>query len=298
MAIKVGLQMHSVREAMHLDSLAALAECAKAGYRYIQLPARLKGDESGQLYGKSASQWKLASQQYGVILTGGYAKDLSEKNLDDYIAFYKEAGAEHIVIPIDYFPTMELLERKCELYNTMGARCKQSGLTLCYENHYHEFQQLDGRFIFDILMKNTDPELLSVSLNSYWLMRGLVNPLEVLKKYSNRVISLVQQDYPLAEIDKFNMWRFYRYHPIAYNIQYENVLQGNEIENIHPVQCELFCEIGTGILPLQPIIDLANESGNMSNVFLKQDYTRYPSEFESIRCSAKHYRRVRGVSWD
>lgn len=82
--------------------------------------------------------------------------------------------------------------------------------------------------------------------------------------------------------------------PIAYNIQFKNVLQGSEIENIHPVQCELFCEIGSGFLPLQAIIDLAGEIGGIPYVFLKQDYTRYPSEFESVAASAANYRRQTG----
>ena len=51
------------------------------------------------------------------------------------------------------------------------------------------------------------------------------------------------------------MWNFKNHHPIAENIQYDKLLQGNEIQNIHPVQCELFTEIGEGILKLQPIID-------------------------------------------
>jgi hypothetical protein len=109
---------------------------------------------------------------------------------------------------------------------------------------------------------------------------------------------LVQEDYPLDQVDKFNMWRFDRYHPIAQNIQYDSVLRGNEIENIHPVQCELFTEIGTGMLPLQPVIDFANEQGGINYVFLKQDYTAKESEFESIALSAKNYRSIRDVEWE
>ena len=167
-----------------------------------------------------------------------------------------------------------------------------------YENHFHEWQILDGKTVFEQLMEYTEPEYLSVQLNQYWLLRGLVNPLKVLEKYHDRVEAIVQEDYPLEEIDKFNMWKFYRYHPIAYNIQYPNVLQGNEIENILPVQCELFTEIGDGMIAHQPLVDLAVKYPNIKYVILKQDYTGCKDEFDSIRRSAENYKAIRGVEWE
>jgi len=297
MAIKAGLQMYSVREYMRVDPLESLDKCVKAGFRYVELPLRAKTDDSGSLYGKTPVQWKEQAKRSGAVITGGYVRDLSLENIDEFIEFYKLLGAKRLVIYIDYFPERKILDDKCMLYNEIGKRCHEAGLQLCYENHYHEYQKFDDRFIFDLLMEQTDPKYFFVSLNVYWLMRGLVDPLGVLKKHGARIISLVQQDYPLIQIDKFNMWRFDRYHPIAKNIQYDSVLKGNEIENIHPVQCELFTEIGTGILPLQPQIDLANELNTIEYVFLKQDFTIKESEFDSIAVSAKNYRSVRGVEW-
>jgi len=298
MAIKVGLQMYSVREYMRVDPLEALDKCAKAGYRYLELPLKAKTDERGFLYGKTAIQWKEQAKKSGAVITRGYVRDLSLDTAGEFIDFYKTLGAERIVIYIDYFPGRKILDEKCKIYNEIGRRCLEAGLQFIYENHYHEYQQYDGRFIFDLLMEQTEPEYFSVSLNTYWLMRGLVNPMNVLRKHGNRIKSLVQEDYPLDQIDKFNMWRFDRYHPIAKNIQYDNVLQGNEIENIHPVQCELFTEIGAGILPLQPVIDFANEQGGIQYVFLKQDYTAMDSEFDSVAVSARNYHSVRGIDWE
>jgi sugar phosphate isomerase/epimerase len=298
MAIKVGLQMYSVREYMRLDPLEALDKCVEVGYRYLELPLKAKTDEKSRLYGRSAGQWKEQAKRSGAVITGGYVQNISLETAGEYISFYRDIGAERLVIYIDYFPEQKILDEKCKLYNEIGRRCEENGLRLFYENHYHEYQKFDDHFIFDLLMEQTDPALFSISLNSYWLMRGLINPLDVFRRHGKRIGSLVQEDYPLDQIDKFNMWRFDRYHPIAQNIQYDSILKGNEIENIHPVQCELFIEIGNGILPLQPLIDLANKQGGTDYVFLKQDYTAMESEFDSIAVSAKNYRSVRGVAWD
>ena len=298
MAVKVSLQMYSVREYMRVDPLEALDRCVKAGYRYLELPLKAKTDGKGYLYGKTATQWKEQAKKSGAVITGGYVRDLTADTVEEFIEFYKALGAERLVIYIDYFPSRKELDEKCKVYNEIGKYCKAEGLKLFYENHYHEYQKHDGQFIFDLLMEQTKAEYFSISLNTYWLMRGLINPADVLKKHGNRIGSLVQEDYPLKQVDKFNMWSFYRYHPIAQNILYHNVLQGNEIENIHPVQCELFTEIGTGMLPLQPIIDLANEQDKIQYVLIKQDFTAMDSEFDSVALSSRNYHSIRGIEWE
>lgn len=296
MGIKVSLSMHSVREIMRLEPFKALERCAEAGFRYLYLPAPRETDEQGYLYGKSAEEWKSAAEAAGAEIVGGYVP-ADPGTAEAYRDFYAQLNARQILFPIDYFPDRKALEQKCCFYNEFGKFCREAGLGLLYENHYHEFQLMEGKTVFERLLENTDEDLFSIALNSYWLMRGLVEPIEILKKYGRRVKTIVQQDYPLKEIDKFNMWKFYRYHPIASNIKFDTLLKGNEIENIHPVQCELFCEIGEGIVALQPIIDAAGEFENIQYVMLKQDYTHFPSEYDSIVLSAKNYHSVRGVSW-
>lgn len=297
MAIKAGLQMYSVREAMY-DPFEALEKTALSGYRYVELPIH-NAAEPSLFYGKSAAEWKKKAQECCINITGAYVKGLSSGNINAVCDFYEELGCDHITIPIDYFPDRNALNDKCLEYNRMGKICKDRNLALHYENHYHEFQKYDGKSILDILMENTDEGLFSLSLNTYWLMRGLIEPLEVFRKYSSRIRILVQQDYPLDQIDKFNMWNFQNHHPIAKNIQFHSILKGNEIENIHPVQCELFTEIGNGIFKLQPIIDAANSIGLVKYVFLKQDFTRMDSEFDSVSLSLKNYRSaVFGVEFE
>lgn len=296
MAINVSLGMYSVREIMHLEPLGAVENCAKAGFHYLYLPTPQKTDELGMVYGQTVKAWKKTMENAGVEIVGGYVPSNLEL-AESYIDFYAELGAKQVIIPIDYFPSGDVLKQNCELYNQLGAVCKNVGLDLLYENHYHEFQIIDGKKIMDTLLEETDKELFSIALNSYWMMRGLVDPLEFLKKNGKRVKTIIQQDYPLSEIDKFNMWRFDRYHPIAQNINFKYLLKGNEIENIHPVQSELFCEIGEGIIALQPIIDLANQFKNIRYVMLKQDYTHMDSEYDSVAMSAKNYRSVRDVNW-
>lgn len=275
---------------MHLFPLEALHRCAEI-YNFLELPAPLLDDKLGIFYGHGISEWKKEIERTGKKVIGGYLRTETD-TWDASLDFASVVGMEYMIIHVDYFPTLEILREKCRMYNEFGAKCKKKDLKLLYENHFHEWQILDGKTVFEQLMEYTEPEYLSVQLNQYWLLRGLVNPLKVLEKYHDRVEAIVQEDYPLEEIDKFNMWKFYRYHPIAYNIQYPNVLQGNEIENILPVQCELFTEIGDGMIAHQPLVDLAVKYPNIKYVILKQDYTGCKDEFDSIRRSAENYKAI------
>lgn len=295
MPIKAGLQLYSVREALRFDMVSTIKKVAEAGYYYLELPIHEIEEERHTFYGLSARELIEVSENYKVCFTGGYVSGIHPENQAQVMEFYQEIGSDHITIPIDYFPDLDALKRNTDFYNQLGELGKKYGLDVYYENHYHEFQIMDGEMIMDRLLANTEPDFFHLAINTYWLMRGLVDPVRTIEKYKERIKVLVQQDYPLDQIDKINMWEFSRFHPIANNIKKEHILKGGEIENIHPVMCTLYTEIGDGILKLQESLDAIGEK--LAYVFLKQDYTRLPSEFASIKRSKQNYEKIRGICW-
>ena len=59
------------------------------------------------------------------------------------------------------------------LFKKIGAACKEQGLQFCYHNHAFDFQTLDGRSGMDILFEDTDPKLVQVEVDTYWVqVRG------------------------------------------------------------------------------------------------------------------------------
>ena len=153
MGIKVGLQGYTVREYMRFDPLGALRKTAGIGYRYIELP---NYDASGSAYyGLSAEEWKKEADAANISIIGGYVTNLTEENLEKTCAFFQKLGCSRLVIPIDYFPSRKILDEKCRFYNKAGNLCQKYGLSLYYENHYHEFQQMDGQTVMSLLLSQT-----------------------------------------------------------------------------------------------------------------------------------------------
>jgi len=57
-----------------------------------------------------------------------------------------------------------------------------------------------------------------------------------------------------------------------------------------------FTEIGTGVLPIQDIINAAAEAPNVDYIILEQDATQL-GEIESIRTSMEAFRKFTGIAW-
>lgn len=298
MKAKAGLQMYSVREAFRFNPVHTIEKISAIGFKYLELPWHNAQEETEKICGLDASAFIYLADKYNVVFTGGYVTGLNRDNMEETVRFYKSIGSSHITLPVGYFPDRETLETQTCFYNTLTEVCREYGMVLCYENHYHEFQKLNDTCILDMILDKTDSEGFWLNLNTYWLVRGLVDPFRAFQKYKNRIMALVQQDYPLDAIDKINMWEFYRYHPIARNIKKDVPLKGGEIENIHPVMCTLYTEIGDGIMKIREMAEKVKEADTVSYIFLKQDYTRMESEFDSIRRSRENYGLMQDILWD
>jgi sugar phosphate isomerase/epimerase len=70
----------------------------------------------------------------------------------------------------------------------MSARL--AGLGFAYHHHAFEFDPLpdgDGDTLFDIIVKETDPNLVGIEVDVYWAARGGVDPAHLLRELAGRV---------------------------------------------------------------------------------------------------------------
>jgi sugar phosphate isomerase/epimerase len=76
---------------------------------------------------------------------------------------------------------------RAEAMANAGEQLRAAGLTLSYHNHDHEFQQIGGRYIFDIMLESVNPEHLYAEIDTYWVKFAGADPVEVLKRYTGRL---------------------------------------------------------------------------------------------------------------
>ncbi|MEL7218041.1 MAG: sugar phosphate isomerase/epimerase, partial [Pseudomonadota bacterium] len=76
-----------------------------------------------------------------------------------------------------------------DLLNERGGDAKAAGKTIGYHNHEFEFFEQDGTTGYDILLERTDPELVTMELDFFWVADAGIDPLDVFKKAPGRFSS-------------------------------------------------------------------------------------------------------------
>ena len=155
-----------------------------------------------------------------------------------------------------------------------------------YHNHYQEFQLIDGQTVYEIILDNTDPELVFIEMDTYWVYRGGQDPIAWMRRYPERVILLHQKDFPENAPQPQNLYDGV--------VDTDGTITMETFENDLRPGC--FTEIGTGTLPIQDILDTASGLPNLQYMLLEQDFSSYP-DLESVARSRDAFGHYRGISW-
>jgi len=113
------------------------------------------------------------------------------------VAFAKELGLKQMVVSGFWMKkdaTLEDWRKSAAECNRVGERVRKAGLQLAFHNHHFEFAQIDGKLIYDELMKVLDPELVKMQFQVAVISAGF-KAVTYFKKYPGRFISLHLADY-------------------------------------------------------------------------------------------------------
>ncbi len=284
--MKVGIQLFSVKNNMAKDPLATIRQVIAMGYRYLEGANHGAGQDNGIGFGVKAEDLKKLLDETGASIISCHLAPLSMDNIDAVIEYQQAIGTKYIVDPACFYATKDDVLRKAEDFNKIGEKCKAAGMEFLFHNHFHEFQRFGDETAFDILMDNTQPDLMGVELDTYWVMRAGVDPVDVMKKQGKRVKLVHQKDFTKG------------YEAVA-NILATVEKEGGTIDMnrfMQYVDVNTFTEIGTGTMEIQKIIDAANQYCQSEFIILEQDATKL-DELESLRVSMENFKAYSGINW-
>jgi hypothetical protein len=70
----------------------------------------------------------------------------------------------------------------------VGGKITQAGLGFAYHNHDFEFEKFGGEVsAFDMIFDTTDPNVVKVEMDAYWVKKAGLDPVHYLHKYAGRV---------------------------------------------------------------------------------------------------------------
>ncbi len=179
---KLGLITGTVSDEMKKDYKATLRKIAEIGYDYIE----------GGVRGDSAEEYARFLKKTGLKpIAGGSSMYPMLQDLSKTLKIADELKYKYIVCYWPWTGSAENLSKDdflktAENLNKIGKKCKQAGYKFAFHNHDKEFKTFDGVNGFDILMENTDPDLVYVELDIYWIIKAGYQPVPFFKKYPGR----------------------------------------------------------------------------------------------------------------
>ncbi len=255
----VGLQLYTVRNAMEADPVAALAKVAQIGYNSVE-GATYTGTQ--KFYGMDAAAFAKQLKQNGLIMPSSHYRLGEEKtngaNTQGTILFgWDKAIEDAATVGIKYMVcaylsnpergNLDKYKKLADQFNIAAEKCKKAGIQFAYHNHDFEFVQQDGKYPYEILLNNTDKNLVKMEMDIYWMVKAKQDPIALFNQHPGR----------------FPLWH---------------------VKDMAKTPSQTFTEVGNGSIDFKKIFAQADKSG-LDYYFVEQDSTPgnpYDSVTQSI----------------
>ncbi|HVX26349.1 MAG TPA: sugar phosphate isomerase/epimerase [Parafilimonas sp.] len=176
-----GIQLWSVKNALSKDPKGVLKQLADDGYTQIE---SFEGSK-GMFWGMSAAEFKKYMDDLGMKIISSHC-DI-EKDFDKKAADAASIGMKYLICPYKGpQKTADDFKKIADEFNAKGEICKKSGIRFGYHNHDYSFVAVDGQVPEDIMLANTNPELVDFEMDIYWVVTAGADPVAYTKKYKNR----------------------------------------------------------------------------------------------------------------
>ena len=251
--IPLGAQLYTVRQAAQADLPAALKQIRAIGYEEVEL--------YWNVYRHPAETLRSMLKEAGLSAPSGHF------NYDGFVAkvpYAQKLGVQWMVCPMlpkTQQNTLEGFHRAAHVFNRWGKLCKQHGMRFAFHNHNYEFQDFNGTTGYDVILKETDPDLVWLEMDTYWITQAGRDPVLMLNQLGKRVRLLHLKD------------------------RKANVPTSQELNDA----ASHFAEIGRGTLKWREILATAQRLG-VEHYFVEQDESDKP--FESLKISYDELRRI------
>jgi sugar phosphate isomerase/epimerase len=179
---QISLQLYTVREETARDMPATLRRISEIGYPAVEFAG----------YGNLAPQdLKAILDDLGLRTSGAHVPlDSWATDPETVLADMQALDCAHAVLPSAPAELREdetSVARLAEDLNRWGELCRREGVALSYHNHDFEFAPLGAMTMWDVLIRETDPALVGLELDLYWVKYAGTDPETVLRDVGDRV---------------------------------------------------------------------------------------------------------------
>jgi sugar phosphate isomerase/epimerase len=189
--------LYSVRAELAQDFDGVIRQIADMGYA---------GVETAGVYGESVEAGAKLFRDLGLHVPSAHVPLPVGDDKNRVLDITQALGAQYVVmayIPPEELQTRDQIARHCQHINEGAANAQARGLTLCYHNHWWEFEPLEalgGKTPMALMLEQLDPAV-ALEIDAYWVRVGGADPAAVLRELGARVPLLHVKDGPANTSD-------------------------------------------------------------------------------------------------
>jgi len=168
---QLGLQLYTVRNLMDQDVERTIAAVAAIGYREVELAG---------LHNQTAKEMRAILDRHGLRARSSHSsmQDIRRnwpQTLDDAATL----GQSYIVNPWIDEPerTVDGYTKAAREMTAAAEAARAHGIGFAYHNHDFEFARVGDKLGYDILLAESDPTLVKMELDIFWIVKGGQDPL-------------------------------------------------------------------------------------------------------------------------
>ena len=242
------------------DFKGTMEKLAKMGYSGIEIYYGLHG-------GLQPAEMKDFMESIGMEVVGSHV-DL--ENTDEQLKYLPGTGCKYIICPgFMHLETMDEVMKAAAILNENGRKAKEVGMKYGYHNHAGDFSYIDGKMVNDVLIENTDPDLVAFEIDLAWAWRGGTNATEYISKNADRV-ELIH----VKETKEATMPKMPRNFPK--NFKMERTPWGLPVPDpkrpMNPSFMAINCQLGKGLIDMPAVMAAFAKAGKNPYCVVERDY--------------------------
>ena len=188
--IPIAVQLYSVRAIAQKDLPGVLQEVARLGFQ---------GVEFAGYYGHSAEAIRTMLDENKLKVAGTHTglDTLLGDNLAKTMEFNKTIGNKNLIVPgmpKKYQESIEGWKEAAKVFSQISEQVKPQGFVVGYHNHRVEFEPKGGTTPFEAFFGTADQSV-KVQLDVGHCQRAGANPVDVIKRYKGRIVSIHIKEY-------------------------------------------------------------------------------------------------------
>ena len=253
-AKKFGIQLYTLRDIIPGKAKDIIKELSAFGYTQIE---SYEGPE-GIFWNMKPTAFKQFTEDHGMNLISTHC-DIYKK-FEQKVEDAASIGMKYLICPwVGPLKNIDEYKKIAAVFNEKAKRCAEYGVKFAYHNHDYSFKKINGVYPQDILMQETDPNLVCFEMDIYWVVSAGENPLAWLKKYPGRFELSHIKDRSQSPINK------------------------NNFESV---------DLGTGSIDFKQLIPQAKKLG-LQYLFMEQEFYPGGSPMHAAATGAAYLKKIK-----